>query len=112
MKYLKLASEIAKRDKRNKNYKLGAVAVRSDGSICYVHNLKVRTPTRTAHAECRALNKSGKCNTLYIVRVLSDGSWANARPCSSCRETIKQYKVKKVVYSISNSEYGIWYPNK
>ena len=40
--------------------------------------------------------------TVYVVRILSDGSFANSQPCVNCIHLFKLFQVKKVVFSNGN----------
>ena len=56
----------------------------------------------TTHAEDSALSKAGrraKGQTLYVIRLLKDGSIGMALPCKDCQKLIEKYEVKKVYYS-------------
>lgn len=57
------------------------------------------------HAEIAAIRKGSarrirfKDFTLYVARVLADGTVANSRPCTGCLAAIKEFGVKKVFYT-------------
>lgn len=95
------------RGKNQKQYHLGCIAIRSDGSVVSAFNSRSRHRAPSLHAEVKALKKAGKANILYISRVMADGSWGLAKPCDNCIETIKKHKVKRVYYTISHNEYGV-----
>lgn len=107
-KYLTLATQIAIKNRSSKHYHLAAVAIRKDGSITSASNIKTQQPNVMAHAETRVLKKSGNNATLFIARVMADGSWGMANPCENCRKEIKKKNVKSVFYTIKDSEYGVW----
>lgn len=57
------------------------------------------------HAEIAALVKCReKGHTLYVGRILKDGSAALARPCPICLEAIKEAGIKEVVYTGNSGE--------
>lgn len=112
MKNLHLAAKVALKDKSKKKYYLGAVAKRQDGTIVKSHNSRTRVPVASAHAEMKVLKKTGKKGILWVARVLADGSWGMAKPCKNCQGMIKNMDVLKVYYTISDGEYGVWYPTK
>lgn len=60
------------------------------------------------HAELRAiLQGKGEGHTLYVARVTSAGV-GMSKPCSMCMDAIvNETGIKKIVYSISNNEYGV-----
>lgn len=109
MKRLNEALKIAikGRGKNQKQYHLGCIVIRSDGSVVSAFNSRSRDRAPSLHAEVKALKKAGKAHTLYISRVMANGSWGLAKPCSTCIETIKKHKVKKIYYTISYNEYGV-----
>lgn len=113
-KYIKLARETAISGRtKDKGYHLASVCIRSDGSITKGHNTRSNDQNRFVHAEAKSILKAGHgAKLLIVVRVFADNTLALAKPCNSCQRLIKQYKVKKVIYSISNNEFGVWYPGK
>lgn len=66
------------------------------------------------HAEVNVLKKFLKRKkqlkkaVIYVVRVLNkDDSLGLSKPCSGCMQAIEAAGLKRVVYSISDNEYGI-----
>ncbi len=67
------------------------------------------------HAETACIRKASSFlsdlkmskSILYVGRVYANGSAALARPCFGCMSCIEAFGISKVVYSISNQEYGI-----
>lgn len=119
MNYLQVAEKVAKatfskikNSIHRKKFIFGAVSVRHDGSITVSNNICTKTPNKNAHAEKRVLAKAGMGSVLYLVRLRRDGTWGSAKPCKHCQQLIKNKKVRKVVYSISENNYGVWYPMK
>lgn len=60
--------------------------------------------TGRAHAEARALAKTGRPGsrrrlTLVSVRFGKDGQVKNAKPCSACMELIHKYRVSTIVWT-------------
>lgn len=112
---LRLAARVAiSPNSDHRNHKLGAIGVRRDGIIVSarngaqkVNNFYQHTPQ--LHAEVRCLRKMDMGGEMFIARVLSDGSLALARPCPSCQVFLRGKKIKKVIYSISDLEYGTLY---
>lgn len=64
------------------------------------------------HAEVRAcLRASAKGRslrgaTIISIRVTATGKLANARPCMKCVATLREYGIKKVVYSTAEGTSG------
>lgn len=59
------------------------------------------------HAEIQALLKSKDkpVHTLYVARMLKDGSEGLAKPCPACVEALKAFGVQKVVYTLAKDCY-------
>ncbi len=109
-KYFRLARQTAMRGdtkEANRQYRIGAVGIRKDGAIVCSSNIPHRTPRPEAHAESRLSRKLDWGATVYVVRVLSTGRLSVARPCKNCEAALRRKGVKKVVYSISDTEHGV-----
>jgi len=106
MKYLELATKIAKNNNQAKSFLFGVVAERDDGLIVTSTNVRTQMPCKAAHAERRVLAKSGYGAILYVVRIDRAGKWAIAKPCKACETFARNKGVKKIYYSISHNEYG------
>jgi hypothetical protein len=123
---LKLAAKYApSNEKDGRVYFLGAVGIRDDGRIVHARNSAVLdTETKKkwseqnvykrfpgSHAEVRLTKKLGFGATIYVARVArGSGELAMARPCECCQSVIKAFRVKKVYYTISHNQWGIWDP--
>ncbi len=90
-----------------RRYKLGAVGIRTDGTIVKSRNLPTKEPDKTAHAEYRVIQKLDWGSTVYVVRVLANGKFSLARPCKYCLIALRLRGIKKCYYSISDTEYGV-----
>lgn len=105
-----LAGDVAaSRDTNDKRcYLLGALAIRADGTTVSSQNGSNLVKDQRCHAEARVLRKAGFHAVIYVVRVSRrDGSLRCAKPCKACRAELKNKRVKRVYYSISDSEYGV-----
>lgn len=62
------------------------------------------------HAELRLAVRLGylglEGRTVYVARVLRDGSWALARPCPVCAEVLAECGVKRIVWTVGPSVMG------
>jgi tRNA(Arg) A34 adenosine deaminase TadA len=90
-----------------RQYRLGAVGVRNDGTTVVSNNVPHRTREKRAHAETRLVRKLDWGATVYVVRITSDGKLANSRPCIKCEAAMRLRGVKRCFYSINESEYGV-----
>lgn len=106
-------------DNDHRHFYIGCVGVREDGVVVASKNGATKFSSIVAHyellpnshAEGRVLRKLGRNGTLYVARVArKDGSFAMSRPCRMCQNRIKSAGVKKVYYSISDNQYGLWFP--
>lgn len=64
----------------------------------------------SVHAEVAAIlnaktNLSG--SSMFIIRVNRAGDLMYSRPCKYCLKYIQEVGIKKIIYSISNDEFGI-----
>jgi len=60
------------------------------------------------HAELATLLKARtkQVDILYVARIMKNNHTGLAKPCNACMEAIKAYEVRKVVYTISDNEFG------
>ena len=111
----RLAAQVAVAKKDRRIFLLGAVGIRSDGTIVCTSNgssnsVNERTKAYPpAHAESKLCKKLDNGATVYVVRVARDGSWVSSKPCPDCMRILKSSKVKVVHYTISNNEFGTIY---
>jgi tRNA(Arg) A34 adenosine deaminase TadA len=103
----RLAKEVAIKSKDRRKHKLGAVGIRTDGTIVKSGNLENRLPEPQAHAEARVVKKLGWGGIVYVARVLSDGSLALAKPCKTCQGIMKYNGVRRCFFTISDNSYGV-----
>ena len=89
----------------------GNVVVKATNSMDKTHPMqykyakkKGRPEAKFLHAECAALIRAKTdVYTLIVVRLLKNGSLANAMPCEICSEAIRIAGVRNVVFS---NEFG------
>jgi len=109
-RYFRLARQTAlKGDTKeaSRQYRLGAVGVRRDGTVVVSPNIPHRTPEIAAHAESRLCRKLDWRSTVYVVRILGNGLMGLARPCPKCQSLMRLRGVSRCYYSISESEWGV-----
>jgi hypothetical protein len=108
-----LAVAIAKND--NRNFLIGALGVRNDGKkvlssngAVVINGVKCKAICKSAHAEHRLCRKIDKGAVVFVVRVgRKDGKFRLAKPCIACQLVMRSNAVKKVYYTISDTEYGV-----
>lgn len=109
-KMFNLAREVAKSGdckEAERTYRLGAVSQRKDGVIVAASNISVRNKCPQAHAEHRVTQKSNHGSTIYVVRIGANEEFRLAKPCKSCRQTMKLRGIRRCYYTISDSEWGV-----
>ncbi len=106
-KYLRIASHISVRGNPMRKAYIGCVGHRQDGTLVYSWNGFSTDVCPSAHAEARLARKLDIGAVVYVARVRRDnGKMAMAKPCAGCERTLRGRKVSKVIYSISDSEWG------
>jgi tRNA(Arg) A34 adenosine deaminase TadA len=107
VKLFRLAKKTAIKGSKIRRHRLGAVGVRSDGTIVKSPNNCNRFPEPQAHAEVRVCRKVDWNSTIYVVRILKSGEYALARPCKTCQSIMRLHGVKRCYYSIDSNSYGV-----
>ena len=67
----------------------------------------------SVHCEIEALRKvrfQAKNHVLFVARACKGGGVGLAKPCANCQEVIDGSGVKRVTYTITGNEYGVWKP--
>lgn len=96
---------ISKDDRRT--FRLGAIGMRSDGVLVSALNGPTKIPCPGGHAEARLSLKLTFGATVWVARVIADGKLALARPCKTCMCRLRSKRVSRIVYTISDDEYGV-----
>ena len=99
--------------------RIGAVVEKSGRILAVGHNIVGKSTSlfphrwNSIHAEQKAImyllkEHNGlsllRGSTLYVTRILRNGNFANAKPCPICEELIANCGIKRVIYTISNTE--------
>ena len=105
---LQIAVEVARREPTHKGHMLMAAAsMRSDGLVVCAYNVQVKSQRSPhGHAEYRLHSKLTPGSTVAVARVTRAGDWALAKPCKACETILRNFRVKRVVYTISPGEFG------
>jgi deoxycytidylate deaminase len=108
-RYFELAAKAATKKKDTREHLLGAVGIRSDGALVSACNGSVRGAGKfgPSHAEVRLSRKLDVGSTVFVCRVAGFGNWLLSKPCPNCERTLRNRGIKRVYYTISNSEYGV-----
>ena len=104
---LSLAAGTALRKDDCRSFKLGAVGLRNDGTIVYSLNGPAPDKCSQVHAEARLCNKLTPGSIVWVARIRHDGSLGMARTCPSCERRMRSTGVDRIIYTISDVEYGV-----
>ena len=83
---------------------IGAVIVKDDVIIARAHNLKEQKQKATAHAEVLVIEKAEKKLGTWCLKDCD--LYVTLEPCMMCTGAIIQSRIKKIVYSIKNEQFG------
>jgi len=87
--------------------KILAVGVNSYASVRLARRYSKHELAQSTHAEVAAIHEflrrydadGLRSCTLYVCRILNDGTTALAKPCRGCEAAIKAFGIKEVCYS-------------
>jgi deoxycytidylate deaminase len=117
-RFIRIASKIAQKSEHH--YPIGAAVVKGNRVLATGVNLYKSHPLQEAyekdgdiidsssiHAEVAAIRKLPRNilegATIYVARLLANGSNGLSKPCSGCMMRIKKSGIKKVVYTTNGS---------
>jgi tRNA(Arg) A34 adenosine deaminase TadA len=101
--YIKLAAFTAESKKDRRTFRIGAVAVRNDGTVVRACNGPSIIPCSSAHAEVRLSRKLDKGAVVFVARIRSNGMFGMAKPCYMCECILKSKGVRTVYYTDSDN---------
>lgn len=105
IRYLELAASVSRLKDDDRVYRHGAVGIRNDGVIVAACNGNPKEPEPKHHAEARILRKLGCGKTVFVVRTLANGAWANSKPCIHCESSMRARGIERVYYSVGDGEF-------
>ena len=120
LELLRLAGQVAlptnvKMDMRQ--FWVGVIGIRRDNVLVSAKNgsaqatdfLAYKNGFPPAHAEARCCRKMDNGGVIYVARVAKGTRLlALARPCVFCVRVLRSKDIRRVYYTISNEEYGVW----
>jgi tRNA(Arg) A34 adenosine deaminase TadA len=107
---LAISVRVALMGDTDRKYCLGAVAKRTDGALVYAYNGRPLNVHAPSHAEFRLSKKLDSSSTVFVSRVnRNTGVIALSKPCNACQIALKSRNVNKVIYSITDKEYGVMF---
>ena len=102
----------------NDKWNLGAIVVKNGNPISAGINREKNDPKNvppgfcTVHAEVDAMRQVSERvlngAVLYVARIRRGGDIGMAKPCLNCRNAVRAGGIKRVYYTISDNEYGVW----
>ena len=102
--YMELAIKEAKKAYLLDEVPVGAVIVKNGEIISKAHNKKESQQDPTKHAEMIAISKA--CKKLKTWRLDDCIMYVTLEPCMMCAGALVQSRIKKIVYAVSNKEFG------
>ena len=99
-------SAICKEKKDYRNFRIGAVGIRSDGIIVKSRNASDRNLCPAGHAEAKLIKKLDRGSVVYVCRIRKSGGFGMAKPCKNCELLLRNKGIKEVYYSINDEEFG------
>lgn len=108
-KYLELAANVSRLKDDDRTYFHGAVGIRKDGVLVAAQNGNPKEPCPEHHCEFRILRKLGRGGTVFLVRTLANGDWADSTPCIYCQKRLKAAKVEAIYYSTGQNQCGVMF---
>ncbi len=101
-KYMLIAIAEAEKALKLGEVPVGAVIVKDDNIISKAYNKKEKNQMVTSHAEILAIEKASK--KLKNWRLEDCELYVTLEPCPMCASAIKQSRIKKIYYGLSNSD--------
>ena len=102
--YMKIALKQAKKALKHNEVPVGAIIVKDNKIISQAHNKREKTQDVTKHAEIIAISKA--CKKLKNWRLEGCTIYITMEPCMMCCGAIEQSRISKVVYGVTNENFG------
>lgn len=103
-KYMIEALKEAKKAYKKNEVPIGAVIVKNGKIIARAHNQKDLSKISVYHAEVLAIIRA--CKKLKNWRLIDCNLYVTMEPCLMCCGAIIQSRIKKIVYGVSNDNFG------
>lgn len=107
--YFEIAGKLAIKRRDDRSFYLCSIAQRADGAwVQSVNGFPFNEPNKRSHAEFRTSKKIDYNAEVWVCRVrVGDGTFGMARPCFSCMQALMLKRVKKISYTISDTQFGV-----
>lgn len=103
-KYIDLAVKLAMKAAKKGDFPVGTVIVRNDKIISKAYNTKEKNNNAIQHAEILAIEKA--CKKLKTWHLEECTLYSSLEPCMMCTGAIMQARIKRIVYSHANENFG------
>lgn len=103
-KYIQITVNLAKKASKKGDFPVGALIVKNDRIIAKAYNTKERQNNAIHHAEIIAINKA--CKKLKTWHLEECTLYTSLEPCMMCTGAIIQSRIKRIVYSNANQNFG------
>lgn len=88
-------------------HRVGAIGLRSDGTLVKSKNSPSTQKEPLIHAEARLVQKLDVGSTVWVARLNRSGDLALAKPCIHCEKALKHRGVKRVIYSTGPNSFQV-----
>ncbi len=102
--FMKIAIKQAKKALKHNEVPVGAIIVKDNKIISQAYNKREKTQDVTKHAEIIAISKA--CKKLKNWRLEGCTIYITMEPCMMCCGAIEQSRISKVVYGVTNENFG------
>lgn len=103
-KYIDIAVMLARKASKKGDFPVGTVIVKNDKIISKAYNTKEKNNNAIQHAEILAIEKA--CKKLKTWHLEDCTLYSSLEPCMMCAGAIMQARIKRVVYSHANQNFG------
>lgn len=102
--YIEIAVKLAKKAAKKGDFPVGAIIVKEDRIISKAYNTKEKNNNAIQHAEILAIEKA--CKKLKTWHLEECTLYSSLEPCMMCTGAIIQSRIKRIVYSHANQNFG------
>ena len=101
-KYIELLKKLNNKAKNNGDIPVSAIILYKNKIIAKAYNKKYKNSNPLDHAEIIAIKKA--CKKLNTTNLIECTLLVTLKPCSMCKELIKEVRLKNVYYILDNDK--------
>ena len=101
-KYIQLLINMNKKARNNGDIPVSAIILKDNKIISKAYNKKYKNNNPLDHAEIIAIKKA--CKKLNTSNLIDCTLIVTLKPCSMCKELIKEVRLKNVYYILDNNK--------